>query len=110
EGEAPTLTLRHKGGGPVGPRERRFSAMRAFEMFRNDGHGDGEVAVVRDADVDFAARQRGAGGDPDVRTAIVARQNLDVTHPRPRNPARHRLADGLFGGPAAGPALSAIAA
>src|SRR5207248_72129 len=33
-----SLSLPRLRGGPIGPRERRFSAMRAFEMFRVGAH------------------------------------------------------------------------
>src|SRR2546421_4807451 len=77
---------------------------------RNYRDGDGEVAVVRDADVDLAAGQRRRRRNLHVRPAVLAGQNLDVAHARPWDPARHRLANRLFGSPAAGPALGAVAA
>src|SRR5207237_10353410 len=83
---------------------------RAGTGVRDDRHRDREVTVVGDADVDRPAGQAGLLADPDVRAPVRAGEDLDVDHPRPRDPAGQRLADRFLRRPASGPAFRAAAA
>ena len=106
--EGPLVTIARTRGEPE-PIRKRAGRHDGFG-FGDHRDGDGEVAVVRDADVDVAPGQRGGRRDPDVRAAVVTGEDLDVAHARPRDAGRHRLADRFLRRPATRPTLGTAAA